>query len=184
MMEHVKQYFDENRLLYALLVTLFAANIIVFFAIVRPGGKDIETLRMEYFSLRKAVTGASEELKNKENALLQITAAAEDMDAFVAELPLQRDMTSIITEIRGLAKKAGLDISAAKYTRTGFKDDDIVAYDISFPINGTYRQVRKFIYSLEKLPYLMSFDELTITSNKLKTVSLPLKVSIYFRKVS
>jgi len=179
---HIKNYFDENRLFYAAALTLFIANVIILFTAIHPGRRKVEDLNREYFVLRKEKTKINEDLKRKEAYSSKIAVLRKDMESFISELPHQKEMTSIIKKIHSLAGKEGLKIRTVKYSRIGIKDEKISASLISFPLTGRYRQVRKLIYNLEKMPYLMSIDGLDITSKKLKTVSLSLRVSIYFKK--
>ena len=118
--------------------------------------------------------------RQQEHASL-INTMESDINSFVSELPTEREMTRIIKELHALARKSGITIKAAKYTPSRGKNKDLLHYAIVTPVSGSYRQVRKFIYKIEKMPYLMNIEDLAITSGKENAVSLSLKISIYFR---
>lgn len=180
-MEHFKIYLDENRLFYSLAAALLLVNLIFFLALLKPQSDKVEGLKKEYFSLRKERTRVREELKGRLAYSKKIEDLEKDVDAFIRKLPSEGGMTEIIKKLHVLARKAGLSIRSAKYSPSREKEKELRRLTISLPLVGSYKSIRKFIYYLEEMPYLMSIDDLSLSSNERETVSLSLNVSIYFR---
>jgi len=181
MFESVKRYINESKTYYSIAAFFIILNLGFQFIIIDSKENRAEELREEFFSLRKEKLRAGQELKEIQGKISRMEEMSKDLKTFIAELPDRGDMTRIIQELHKLASKSGLKISASKHAQSYEKDYGLIKYTISFPISGSYRQIRKFIYDLEKLPYLMSIDDITISSNKKRKVSLPVTMSIYFR---
>ncbi len=79
------------------------------------------------------------------------------------------------------AKKSALSISSARYSPPAREGKYLIRHDISFPVEGPYKNIRKFIYKLEKMPYLMTIDDLALTSKEKQTVSVTIRISLYLR---
>lgn len=181
MIENVKRYIDESKTYYSFAAFFIILNLLFQFMIIDSKNDKAEELRREFFSLRKEKLRASQELKDAEINFFRAEKMNKDLKSFIAELPGASDMTGIIQKLHRLASKSGLKISASKHAQSYEKDYGLIKYTVSFPIRGSYRKIRKFIYALEKLPYLMSIDDITIATNEKLEVSLPVKISIYFK---
>ncbi|MBE9503472.1 MAG: type 4a pilus biogenesis protein PilO [Proteobacteria bacterium] len=181
MVPEIKKYFAESRIFYSAAIILLIINLFFSYAYLRPEWKKAEELSREYFSLRKEKSGVRAELKRQQDYASLIKTMESDISSFVGELPAEREMTRIIKEMHALARKSGVTIKAAKYTPSIGKNKDLLHYTIVAPVSGSYSQVRKFIYNIEKVPYLMNIEDLGLTSGKENAVSLSLKISVYFR---
>ena len=181
MVPEIKKYFAENRIFYSAAIILFIINFFFSYSYLRPEWNKDEALSREYFSLRKEKSKVRAELRRQQELASLINTMESDVNSFVGELPAEREMTRIIKEMHSMARKSGIKIKAAKYTPSIGKNKDLFHYSIVAPVSGSYRQVRKFIYNIEKMPYLMNIEDLGLASGKENTVSLSLKISVYFR---
>ncbi len=181
MLQSAQKYFNENRGGYSTALLLLLANIIFYFAIVAPNSTRIEQSKLEYFNLRKSHAKIENELLETKARIINIGAMETDIKQFLGELPTPSAMTGLGRAIHKLAKKNRLEMRSVKYSLPQKKKEDILVYAVSLPVTGSYKQVRRFIYHLEKMPYLMTIDNLNLSASKGNKVSLNLNISFYFK---
>ena len=175
------RYFEEGKYFYLPLIVLLLANILIQVSLVRTNYDRAEEAKKQYLNLREEKSKMMESLRIYKKSVKSFEAAANDIESFVSGLPSRHQMTKIIGEFHRVAKKSGLAISSSSYSEQHKKESDLIEYRLSFPISGRYGQVRRFIYNLEKMPYLMSIDDIGLSSNKDKKVSLSLNISLYLK---
>lgn len=98
-------------------------------------------------------------------------------------LPTRTEMPRVLGVLFEQAEGAHLAIDTAKYEIGTTKAGALVRYRLSFPVEGTYSNVRRFIdSSLIALPAL-AIDDLTIARKAIgdPTVAAQLRVTIFTR---
>lgn len=179
--EKLRHYVSEGRMVYGVCALLITLNLGFYIFISSPGNAKILEMKQAYMSLK----GEKERLESSDIssrlARDYLRAVENDIGEVMKRLPDQGSMTDIIQRIHSLAKKEGLAITSASYSSGGEKGGDIVSNVISFPLSGDYRKLRRFIYGLENLEYLISIDDLNISASRGSDVSLSIRISVYFR---
>lgn len=106
----------------------------------------------------------------------------EDVEKFKKRLPGEKKLTRVIGDILSAAKKNGLVILTGDYGAETSREIDISKYTITFPVEGRYPQIKKFIYDVEALRYSLAIEDLTLTSSKALdgSIGLKIRVSVYF----
>lgn len=176
-----KKYLEEGKYVYLFFFILFVGNVLFYVISVKPRWAEVESLRKSYISLRDEESGLKKEMSEKVSLAESIRQAKLDMREFINNLPPDSATSKIRSELYRIAAKSGISISSVKYSLPDYKDDDLVKYDISFPVTGSYRKIRKFIYLLENMPYLMSINDLSLSSSKEGGVSVNIKISTYLK---
>lgn len=181
MIENIKMYFMEGRRFYLVFGAAFICNVIFLIALVLPNYADVDTLKVDYSSLRKDRTNKIEELKIIADSGAALESMRNDIDMFLTSMPEKVSMSGIVREFHSKAKKSALNISSARYSPPLREGKYLIRHDISFPVSGRYKNIRKFVYNLEKMPYLMTVDDLVLSSKENQTVSVAIKISLYLR---
>ncbi len=137
-------------------LALIAASAVFYLSTERPVTEEIGQLRSDLAAARAhpaaAVKAQADALRTPES------------------LPLRTEIPKLLALLLAQADAAQLTLDSAKYEVGTVKAGPLVRYQISFPVDGTYPQVRAFIDStLGAIPAL-SIDELSITR---KTIADP-----------
>ena len=92
--------------------------------------------------------------------------------------------TRAIQEVKGLARKAGLEPSAFAYPRKTFPEQGLVQRNIDFSVAGTYDQLRTFINLLELSDHFLTLNSVTLgdsgDSGRNPNLNIDLSVSTIF----
>lgn len=108
--------------------------------------------------------------------------AIEGVKSFKEKLPDYKGLTKVLGEVFTAAKKNGLKIPEGDYRPETVKDTDISRYTFSFPVEGRYSQIKKFIYDIETLDRMLVVEEVTLSTGKAEdgTVALNIRMSAYY----
>ncbi len=177
----MKMYLTEGRRFYLAAGAALIFNVIFLLALVLPNYADVDALKADYSLLRKDRTNKLEELKMIADSGTALESMKDDIDIFLNSMPDEVTMSGIVREFHRQAKKSALSISSARYSPPVREGKYLIRHDISFPVEGPYKNIRKFIYKLEKMPYLMTIDDLALTSKDKRIVSVTIRISLYLR---
>jgi hypothetical protein len=152
---------------------MLAANAVFSLTVIK-GQSD------EIVSLREAVSLPGEGLK-RPGAREGLKKALAGVENFEARLPDRKGLTGVINDIFNAARRNGLKIPTGDYSPKTVKETDISKYTIRFPVEGTYPQIKRFIYDIEAMDHLLAVEEIAFSSSKgARTIGLKITISTYF----
>lgn len=166
-MEYLKR---PVNILIIILSLVIAGDLIFFSKVIGRQDSEITSLEEKINSLRGTSRGGV------------LERARSGVDAFKKGLPDEKRLTPVLEEVFLTAKKNGLKIPAGDYSPEMVKDADISRYMISFPVEGRYPQIKKFIYDLENMKHQLAIEEISMASSKETdgTIGLKIKISAYY----
>jgi hypothetical protein len=175
----------EKRSIIAPLVIVLLANIAVYALVVRPLGvrsaTEADLARVAADDLKR-----SEADRNAARALVSGKKLAEDELAtfygkvLPADLSAARRMT--YAALPALAQTANVKYDASHTAIEPVKNQRLGRLRISMVLEGSYDNIRRFIYELETTPGFVIIDDVTLTqSDADKPLVLTLELSAYYR---
>lgn len=144
------------------------------------------------------VEGMERELMSKQTRLRTVKAQSgmvlspqeyfrqgeEDLETFFNAIPKESEFTGLIEELFRLAQEAGLTIDAISYSPKPLEEWGLLQDSLSFSINGSYGQIKQFIFSLEQSPRLMTIEQLSLGntgSDDQQQVTMRVQLVTFFR---
>lgn len=167
--------FLYNRIsILAFLILVFVVNVIFTITIIRTQASEIETLEGSINDLRKKEGSYSKHGKER---------TTDDIAAFMKRVPMEGRLTSIIRSVFDAARHNGLAIPAGEYSPQTIKDGDVSRYVMTFPVEGSYPRIKKFIYDVEMLRQMIAIEEITLKGGRVdsETIRLNIKIAVYYR---
>ncbi len=157
----------------AILLVIIAGNAV--FSIT-----EISRQSDEILSIQERIAVLKQGLK-RPGAGQRLERVTSGVETFKARIPDHKGLTEVLNDIFRAARKNALQIPTGDYDPITVKETDISKYTIKFPVEGTYRQIKRFIYDIEVLPHILAVEEITFSSGKGEgTIALNIKVSTYF----
>jgi hypothetical protein len=149
---------------------LFCA--LFYFSGVRPLEHEVEAQRV-----------AAERLKTR--APVQLASSrdrAEELRRFYSLFPGVDQLPRELDRMYAIARAANLQVQQGEY-RLEARGNGLVAYRVTFPIRGTYGQIREFIGTTLKDISIASLDALRFERKKAGDTQLEaqLRFTIHFR---
>jgi Tfp pilus assembly protein PilO len=163
-------------LILIFLLIILVANTVFSIAVIKSQSEEI-------LSLLNRIGAAREELKRpgRPDAGKGIKKVLTDVETFKARIPDHKGLTGVLNDIFVAARRNGLQIPTGDYNPKTVKETDISKYTIKFPVEGTYPQIKRFIYDIEVMGHLLAIEEIAFSSSKGKrTIGLKITISTYF----
>lgn len=155
-------------------ITLLAANVIFTLTVIGHQASEIDSLESSINNLRK---GEGPHPRSGEEG------TADDIAAFMKRIPGEGKLTAVVRSVFNVARNNGLAIPAGEYSPQTVKDGDVSRYVMTFPVEGGYPNIKKFIYDVEMLRQMVAIEEITLKggSTDSEAIRLNIKISVYYR---
>ena len=109
--------------------------------------------------------------------------ASQEIETFKKErLVKGSQLTKVLDGVYKAARKNGLKIKSANYKPITIKDTEISRYFFSFPVEGRYNQVKKFIFDIESSKQMLLVESITMNSSQKSAgrIGVDIELSVYF----
>ena len=178
---------SEKRRLIVPLVVAVVANVVLYAVVVFPLGRQVVSAegearaqheavnrsRLDYLSAKATVTG-----KQQADSALQKFYK----DVLPTDQSLARRLT--YTRLAQLAKEANVKLEHGTNSVVKEKGSTLSKLSTTYTLTGDYRDVRRFIYSLETAPEFLVLENIALTSGgeqQNRGLSVNLDIATYFR---
>jgi type IV pilus assembly protein PilO len=114
----------------------------------------------------------------------EVTGLAEDLEKFYQQIPDQTGLGKFIGRLYSYAESAEIDIAQITYVAKPVIGTDLLGYQLTFSVSGSYQQIKKFIHQLETSPSLLILDRLALgeeRKDKQEVVRLQMQLQTFFR---
>ena len=179
----------EKRHLFVPLIVAVVANALLYAVVVFPLGRQVTSAeeeahlqheqlnraRVDYQSAKATVTG-----KQLADAALQTFYT----DVLPADQSIARKLT--YTRLAQLAKQANVKLEHGVNGVSREKGSTLSKLTTTYTLSGDYRDVRRFIYSLETAPEFIILENIGLTAStgeqaQARSLAMNLEISTYFR---
>lgn len=116
-------------------LVLLAASLLLWLSTIRPLSQGADSLEQEVARLEQAVRAG-------EGAPASDASRAERL---LQQFPTRDELPGILAAVIGQAESAGLELQSGEYDFTPARSGAIARYRLSFPVQGSYPQLRRFI---------------------------------------
>jgi hypothetical protein len=176
---------EKRRLIYPLAVVL-VLNAALFAAVVYPlsikvGGAE-ETARLT----ATALAGAKRDFDSARATVTGKASADTELKKFYgAVLPPNEGAAGRITRltIYQLAKAAGVSYERATREESHERDSGLQKLTTTIVLSGEYRDIRRFIHSLETAPEFLILENVALSqgTDESNDLNLTVRVATYYR---
>jgi len=110
--------------------------------------------------------------------------AGDDLEKVYELIPGREKLSDLVLDISSLAQSAGFEIEHVSYKPEQIDEVDLLGYTLSFKVNGSYRQLKKFIHLLETSSRIIILDSIGLagSGNSGGRTSLNLTLTTYFQR--
>lgn len=149
--------------------TLVCIDLVLYFIFIAPSAERLKTA---------AVTSAGLRMRHAEAVLFN-----EQKPLFadlLAGIPAQKDMPLLVKELEQMAKRLNLAVAAISYDIPKRESGELAMLSFSFPVEGRYSDIKRFIYEVETSGRLIGIQDVKLDSDKGR-VKLQMKLMTYVR---
>ncbi|GFE58754.1 type 4a pilus biogenesis protein PilO [Geobacter sp. AOG1] len=106
-----------------------------------------------------------------------------DLATWRGRIAPKKDFARLIGSLFDLAASNSLKVGGVSYKPVPVKEDNLLAFTISFGVSGKYAAVKSFIADLMRSREIMALDNISLASTKLTEESVDMRVQLtaYFK---
>lgn len=141
----------------------------------------------------KALTGAQEKWSDlrrqaasagKADAAARYRQTAADLEKLKARIPARREFARVLSDLFESAASSGVTTGAVSYKPQKVKGEELLSYQLSFAVHGSYAAVKSYLADLQNYPELIVIDNLSLSNADMfvENVTLDLNLSVYLRE--
>lgn len=174
----------------ALLITLalgIIANILLYVVVVFPLGRQVASAEAEAKLTREQLHAARQDYNAARatvNGKQQADSALQKFykDVLPTDSSVARKLT--FTRLSQLARQANVQLESGINSVQPQKGSNLSKLTTTYTLTGDYRNVRRFIYSLETSPEFIVLENIALTSpgeQQTRGLQVRLDIATYFR---
>jgi len=137
----------------------------------------LQDLRQKWVEKRRAAGGG---VRDAATIFRQGTG---DLATWRDRIAPKKDFARLIGSLFDMAANNSLKVGGVSYKPVPVKEDNLLAFTISFGVSGKYAAVKSFIADLMRSREIMTLDNVSLASTKLTEESVDMKVQLtaYFK---
>ena len=152
--EWLRQSSKNLRAAALIFAGLVLADLLVYFTLVVPSSAGLAAREAKYAELRKRHAEAV--LFKKQKPLFA---------GIMAGIPAQKDMPLLVKEFVQTARRLNLSVAAVNYDMPKRGSGELAMLAFSFPAEGRYPDIKRFIYEVETSDRLIGVQDLKLESD-------------------
>ena len=165
---------------------LVGLNILLFLFVILPQKQNISRLHTEHSRQRTLLAEQQRQLKTLTQRLAALQKAENDLKIIYDQVLVQKKIgvTAIRQELQDLAGSLSVERGGVNYDYTPLPEFGLRQFTLSVPVEGAYRDIRRFINDIERSQYFLILDRVDLSSERraeAQSVTLNFQLSTYLR---
>lgn len=163
---------------------LILINLAVLALLVLPRRNVIASLQDQYGDLRQLAVGDQKEVRDLKGRVEKLQRAQADLKKIYSEilLPEKEGVLAIRLELEDLARSLQVKRGDFSYLYKDQEEFRLQEFKLAVPVEGNYRNIRKFINSIERSKHFLILNRVDLSSDKSDSLSLDFQLSTYLVK--
>lgn len=183
--EMLKQLWKSHRGSLILLGLLLVLNLLIFVALEQLIVPRVTEQESRFLKRQAEVRQLLHKQGGTAKTPVQLyVLASQDLSRFQQAVPDYQDFTGLIEELLVLSNRARLNINRISYGSEELKESPLLQFSLNFNVVGDYKQIKKFIHSLEQSVRLITIKQISLQSADNNSVNLRLNLETFFRQGS
>lgn len=175
---------EERRAWWLSLLIIVVVSVLLLLFYRAALSDDVRGVGRQLENRRSQLAGLEESVQRKQDLLGQIAVNSAAVDSFYDSslAPPSERLTEVIREIRALAGMAGLSPRAISYPEDDLEDFGLTRRRVSFSVEGSFLDLRRFINLLELSDAFLTLEEVRLSGRgNASTLRIALRLSTLFR---
>jgi hypothetical protein len=167
--------------LVRLALVLIALNLLLLVFIVLPQNSRIERLQSEYALTRTRLATSQKNIIELKGRLQGLQQAEKDLKTIYSKIliPKKTGVTDIRLELESLAQSLQIKKENFSYNYEPLTEFKIQQFQLGVPVEGNYRNIRRFINSIERSKHFLILERVDLSEQKADILNLDFQLSTY-----
>ena len=179
---------EKRRLIFPLILAVIV-NVVLYAVVVFPLGRQVANAQDESRVQHDELYRAQADFKSAKATVSGKLAADAALQKFYMDvLPGTQTLARKLTYARlaQLAKQASVTLEHGNNATTHEKGSQLSKLTTTYTLSGDYKNVRRFIYSIETAPEFIVLENIGLTSasgedSQKRGLGMSLEIATYFR---
>lgn len=136
-------------------IGILCIDLLLYAGLIVPSEASLKLRESKYAELRKRRTDAVLFAKHK-----------QELSGIRAGIPTQKDMPLLVKELVQTARRLNLSVSPIKYEIPKQSGEVPAVLSFSFPVEGRYADIKRFIFEIETSSRPVGIQDLKIAGEK------------------
>ena len=157
-------------------------NVLLLLFLVIPRRNVTSNLQDSFGNLRQQAANDQKEIRDLKTRLANLQRAQEDLKKIYSEilLPKKEGVLEIRLELEELARSMQIKRADPGYQYQDMSNFRVQQFGVSLPVEGSYRNIRRFINSIERSKHFLIIDAVDLSSEQQSdAVTLAFRLSTY-----
>jgi type IV pilus assembly protein PilO len=186
-MTSVQRVMAEKRRVLVPLLLFAIANVVLYAVVVFPLGRQVVSAESEARLQHEQLNAARFDLKSAKATVTGKAQADSALQKFYKDV-LPSDAASArritYTRLGQLAQQANVRLEHGTNENAREKGSSLSKVTTTYTLTGDYRDVRRFVYSLETAPEFIVLENVSLTSSgepQARGLRVSLEIATYYR---
>lgn len=177
-LSYLRTLLGARRKTFYVLAGLLVVNLALSAYISYVQQPALIALQTEWNSRRRTMEG---NIRQEEAAVYR--QGKQDLQEWNARIPKKREFARCIGALLELAGNNSLTLGGIAYKPEQIKDENLLAYAISFTVTGKYGAIKSFLADVANLREIAVINAISLSNSSAieEVVTLKLEVTAYFR---
>lgn len=170
----------DSRRVHIILGALAAGNFLVFLILTDPMYQVRDVRVAEWEALSNRIEQRERSVDRMERRRSRLQQQRDNLRRFHDDVLSDKfsKLTTIQREIRNLATQFQVNPESISYAPEYVKDQELVNFEISFPLRGSYENLRQFIQRVESSGNFLIINDISLTDSREGGVSLSVNIRL------
>ncbi len=174
----IKELFKTQPKTFILIFALLVADVGLYMYAAGVQRPRVEKLQVAWFEKRKS-TGGGAAL----DAAAIYRQGENDLKTWRTRITPKKVFASLVGRVLETANNNSLAFKGVSYSPKFLKEENLISYGLDLNVSGKYAAVKSFVFDLERMPEIMTIDNISLNTSKATEDAVALKVglTIYLR---
>ena len=182
----LKAVWEQARIWFCFIVLLILLSLLLYFYQSQFVGSETERLLQRRLSLQGQVKDRQEKLAESGVPVSAVEQLESELQRFSGLIPPKQKFSNFVGDLFSWAAQCQLEIRQVNYRPEIDDETEYLNYGVSFAVQGSYQQLKKFIHLLENSSRILIIDTITLGGRQ-KTdandnVTLQIRLTTFFRE--
>ncbi len=165
----LKEHDKRLRTAALIFVGMLVLDLVLYGVFVAPSARKLTVWEAKYGEFRK---------RHAEAALFKKQKTA--FSGVIAGIPAQKDMPLLVKDLVQTARRLNLSVASVKYDIPRRASGELALLAFSFPAEGRYADIKRFIYEVETSDQLVGIQDLKMVSDRGR-IKMEMKLLTYIK---
>ncbi len=167
-----------NRWLWGVVAGLLVANALALVLLILPARAQRIEQENRLLDLQRQIRTLQREAQSSEGTL----TALREVEEFAQGYPPQADLVSLVGRLTKGARALALQVPSVSYRPETVKETDLTKVTLTMGVQGSYGNIRRYLYELEGLRRQLVIERLSIRDTKgTAELDIQLQLALYVR---